>query len=388
MYYLLNKDRVVAEFYIAKDPLGDEYKLNILSNDMMPIGFRDIKSWIDNRKGSKHNAHLKKIMTLCGCETTEGFIKVTHSASINDSFWIKSESENITWKDVSLYQNEYNETISKLAFEGIGLYGIELSSTVPELSTEGSFRKCWRREDDGIYLYKRGQDGAFNAGLEPYCEVMASELASRICPDYVEYNLVRLYGELATKCKLFTNEKEGYVPVAKYNVEKNIRHLLKFFSEIGSEDEFRRMVILDGITFNTDRHPGNYGVLVDNDTLESVKMAPVFDFNLSMLPYVLMNEFHDIGSKLLEYGPRLGEDFTRTAQLVLTSEIRSDLVSLKGFQFSFRGDDKFSEERVKSMEEIINRQIEGILDKNIMHTKDVFIPHIQLSHEISSCIFR
>ena len=200
--------------------------------------------------------------------------------------------------------------------------------------------------------------------------------------------MVRLYGELAAKCKLFTNEKEGYVPVVKYNVEKNIRHLLKFFSEIGSEDEFRRMVILDGITFNTDRHPGNYGVLVDNDTLESVKMAPVFDFNLSMLPYVLMNEFHDIGSKLLEYGPRLGEDFTRNAQLVLTSEIRSDLVSLKGFQFSFRGDDKFSEERVKSMEEIINRQIEGILDKNIMHTKDVFIPHIQLSHEISSCIFR
>ena len=76
---------------------------------------------------------------MCNCENTEGFIKVTHSASINDTFWIKSDRENISWNDVSLYRNEFDETISKLAFEGIGLYGVEFSSTVPELSTEGSF---------------------------------------------------------------------------------------------------------------------------------------------------------------------------------------------------------------------------------------------------------
>lgn len=374
MYYLLNKDRVVAEFEIKKDPFGDEYKLNILDKERLPIGFRDIQSWIDNRKGSKHNQHLKKIMAMCNCENTEGFIKVTHSASINDTFWIKSDTENISWEDVSLYQNDFNETISKLAFEGIGLYGIEFSSMVPELSTEGSFRKCWRREADGIFLYKRGQDGAFNAGLEPYCEIMSSEIASKFCKESVDYEMVQLYGERATKCRLFTNEAEGYVPIAKFDVQRNIRELLKFFSEVGSEDAFRRMIILDGITFNVDRHAGNYGVLIDNDTLKPIKMAPIFDFNLAMLPYVIPEEFSDIGSKLLEYGPRIGEDFTRTAQLLLTPDIRADLVALKGFEFSFRGDDMFTEARVKKMEEMVNRQIEGILSKNILHTRDVFVP--------------
>lgn len=133
MYYLLNKERVVAEFEIKKDPFGDEYKLNTLDKELLPIGFQDIQSWIDNRKGSKHNQHLRKIMAMCNCENTEGFIKVTHSASINDTFWIKSDRENISWNDVSLYRNEFDETISKLAFEGIGLYGVEFSSTVPEL---------------------------------------------------------------------------------------------------------------------------------------------------------------------------------------------------------------------------------------------------------------
>ena len=383
MYYLLNKDRLVAEFDIHKDILGDIYKLNIIQQDGMPIGFENIQKWIDNRKGSKHNAHLKKIMSMCGCDTTEGFIAVTHSATINDTFWIKSDKENINWKDVSLYTNEFNQVVSRLAFEGVGLYCIELSSTIPELSTEGSFRKCWRKEAEGIFLYKRGQDGGFNAGLEPYCEVMASELAAKLCGDSVKYDLVKLYGELATRCRLFTNENEGYVPAANYHIEKNLRELIRFYEQIGSEEAFRRMIVLDGITFNVDRHAGNYGILIDNDTLEPLKMAPVFDFNLSMLPYVLKDEFEDIGTKLLEYGPRIGDDFVRTAHAMLTPSIRADLVALKGFQFSFRGDEVFPEERVEKMEELINRQIEGILDNNVLMTRDVFIPHIPEQHTIS-----
>lgn len=84
-------------------------------------------------------------MQMCGCEKTESFIRITHAATINDTFWVKQDHESLCWNDVSLYRNKFNEVISKLAFEGIGLYGIQLSSTSPELSTEGSFRKCWQR---------------------------------------------------------------------------------------------------------------------------------------------------------------------------------------------------------------------------------------------------
>lgn len=97
-------------------------------------------------------------MADCGCDKTEGFIKITHAASINDTFWIKSEHENVSWEQISFYRNPFDETISKMAFEGMGLYGIKMSETSPELSTDGSFRKCWMREDDGqIFLHKRGR---------------------------------------------------------------------------------------------------------------------------------------------------------------------------------------------------------------------------------------
>ena len=67
-------------------------------------------------------------------------------------------------------------------FEGLGLYGVQMSSTSPELTTDGSFRKCWKKEDGVIYLYKRGISGAYNAGLEPYCEALASEIIHKADP--------------------------------------------------------------------------------------------------------------------------------------------------------------------------------------------------------------
>lgn len=99
--------------------------------------------------------------------------------------------------------------------------------------------------------------------------------------------------------------------------------------------------------------------------------------NMSMLPYVERDEFLDIGRKMEQYGPRIGEDFTRMGQQAVNSFIRSTLVGLKGFRFSFRGDEHFPEWRVSAMEELVNRQIEAVLSKDILQTKDVFIPLVK-----------
>ena len=371
-YTLMNKNQEVMRFELKQEMLGESYLDDVVLG-VLPVGFKTIQSWLINRKASKHNEHLRRLMVMCNCEKTERFIQVTHAASINDTFWVKSENEDISWSQVSLYHNEFNEMVSKLAFEGIGLYGMEFSSTSPELSTDGSFRKCWRREDGEIYLYKRGQSGARNEGLEPYGEVMASELAVKICGNAVSYDLKRIHGELASRCKLFTDEEYGYVPFSRFHLSSNPDEMLRFYGELGAEDEFRRMLVLDAITFNIDRHTGNHGVLVENDTQIPVRMAPVFDLNLALLPYVEDEEFAFIGDKLLGYAPKIGDDFTRIGQLALTSNIRSTLVSLKGFEFSFRGDDRYTEKRVRKMEETINRQIDAILKNNVLFTKDVFV---------------
>lgn len=85
----------------------------------------------------------------------------------------------------------------------------EFTTTSPEFGTSGSFAKCWVKEDDGIYLLKRGSEGARNAGLEPYSEMYSSQIARIICRDAVEYSVEKYHNKIASKCRLFTRSRKG-----------------------------------------------------------------------------------------------------------------------------------------------------------------------------------
>lgn len=382
MYFLMNKNTIVAAYDVEHTEFSDSDFLEQKQIfGKLPLGFKDINAWIDRRKSSKHNNHLQTIMNQLGCNTNGGFVQVTHAATINDTFWIKSDWEKVSWKHISLYQKRFTETISKLAFEGVGLNDIVFSLASPELTCDGSFRKCFRKEaekgefNSDIFLYKRGGD--LGAGLEPYCEQMASEIAQIISPNnVVNYDLVKLYDRTATRCNLFTNEKYGYASFAKITDVRrsDLRGVFDYFANLGSEQEFREMLVIDSLCFNQDRHSGNFGVLFDNDTLEIVKMSPVFDLNISLLPYVMEEEFLNIGDKLFEYAPKLGKDFTRIGQMGMNTVLRDRVKDMKDFSFTFRGDDVFIPERVKVIENIVRRQAEAILSNDKLYTKDVFFP--------------
>lgn len=379
-YLLMNKDHIVAEIQETKGIVSEEPVLSLSTIfGVLPIGMSEIESWISARQASKHNAHLQRLMTSLGCNTKEGFIATTHAASINDTFWVKKDNEDILWANVSLYANQFTDTISKLAFEGVGLAAETFSSTSPELTCDGSFRKCFRKEDElgqfdsNIFLYKRA--GEIGEQIEPYCEAMASEIAEIICPqNSVRYQSGNLHGKLASRCNLFTNEELGYASTAKIfrNTEINAENALRYFSSIGCEEQFREMVVTDSVCFNLDRHAGNYGVLFDNDTLQVKCMAPVFDLNLSLLCNVPEGGLDHVGDALYGCVPKIGSDFTRTGQLMLTDSIRERVKDLQDFEFSFRGNDSFSENRVRKTEEIIQKQSSAILSRQKLLLKDVF----------------
>lgn len=383
-YILMNKDKPVASAMMEQESIGSDLRIEKVLGKL-PIGLDEhtLTQWLENRKASKHNHHLRALMQECHCDTLDGFIRETHAASINDTFWIKQADKPMSWQQVSLYRNDFDKSISRLAFEGLGIPDVELSSTSPELTTDGSFRKCFRKEEGEIFLYKRGTSEASNAGLEPYSEVLASEIAKQVCNNSVSYELVTLHDEISSRCKLFTDEKYGYVPMSAFTRDTTPAQLLRFMRSLSeeSEESFRAMLVCDAIIFNTDRHLGNVGVLVDNDTVQPIKMAPVFDYNLSLFPYASVAELQAPGDMLLAYTPIIGNDFTRIAQQAMTDEIRNRVKGLEGFQFSYRGDANFPEARIKLLEKIVDQQIDAVLSRNILHTKDVFIPVQHLQRE-------
>lgn len=323
-----------------------------------PLGYCELTAFLEQRKAPKHRKHIAELLERYGCDDLEGFLKVTHALSLNDTFWVKEDDDDLTWDEVSLYRNEFDQLISEAAFDGT-ISQSDLSSTSPEFGTDGYYAKCWVRENEGIFLYKTGS--ALHV-LEPFSEFFASQLAGYICPDAVRYELDIYHDKLVSKCPLFTSEQVGLAKASSiFKGERTIPLLLEYFASIGSEDAFRRMCVLDALILNHDRHYGNFGVLFDTETMRVLRMAPVFDHNRSLFPELDEEELAKPEWYIRKCRPRMGKDFILTARGLLTPEIKSDLKNLAGFRFQPHPEIQVPQARVDALSEIVNGQIQAIL---------------------------
>lgn len=362
MYSLMNKDVKLLDFVIKGEGVLEECCI-VKEYEKIPSWIVTVTEWVSNRSAAKHREHIYRLLQSMGGSTLSGFIQLTHCLSINDTLWVKSGEEDIKWENVSLYRNNFDDVISRLSFDGNGLCGKQLSTTSPELTTDGAFDKCWIRDKSGIYLIKAGTTGASNAGREPYSEVLASQVYSKLCLNNVIYYLRKYRGTIVSQCGIFTNEDYGYKPASIYNLMgKTIKQLLDEFDKFESADLFRQMVIADAITINQDRHFGNFGFLINNDTFERTTMAPVFDFNLAMFPYADWYEgFPDMDKWIKQRGPQIGFDYYTTAQALMTPSIRSELINLKDLTLYINTDSKFDDNRLAIVNEFKNIQIDRLL---------------------------
>lgn len=173
-YILMNKDVPCALFSCAQDEFGEERAvLREWYTDLRPIGLQSLTAWLEKRRAPKRRKHMEQLLEQYGCVGLEGFLRVTHALSLNDTFWVKEESETLCWDEVSLYRNEFDALIAQAAFSGV-ISEETLSSTSPEFGTDGYYAKCWVREPDGIYLYKGGSD---TYEIEPLSEFLACQHA-------------------------------------------------------------------------------------------------------------------------------------------------------------------------------------------------------------------
>ena len=354
-YVLMNRDVPVLRLSCERNAFDEPefFELEWLT-ELRPIGYGRLGDFLARRQAPKHRKHIKELLERYGCDDLEGFLRVTHALSLNDTFWVKEADSELCWDSVSLYQNEFDQLVSEAAFDGV-ISETDLSSTSPEFGTDGSYAKCWVRDADGIWLYKSG------SGLhviEPVSEFLVSQLARHICPNAVRYDLDLYHDKLVSKCPLFTTEATGLAKAsAVFRGEQTIPRLLDYCQTLGSDSDFRRMCVLDAITLNPDRHYGNFGFLFDNRTMAIAGMAPIFDNNRALFPELDEDALATPDWYIDHCRPKLGRDFIITARGLLTDEICADLEKLKGFQFSNHPKIPISEKRLELLNAIVQRQI-------------------------------
>lgn len=200
-------------------------------------------------------------------------------ASLTDVFWVRRRGEDISFREVNLYENHLDQTFVDIALQG-KQYTVQNEYLARDLATNGCYPKAWRREAGGFRLLKDGGEDAVEREL----------LASRICRcfgvDQVLYHPGSFDGEKVTESDNFTSPEYSIASMEAFEIYcRNIdRDVKKYIMHLDRKNYYM-MNIVDYLIGNTDRHWGNWGVLVKNSNNKPAKLHPLMDFNQAFHAY-------------------------------------------------------------------------------------------------------
>lgn len=281
MVSTLGQAKILNEQFMPYDMYLEE------SNDFDDLGNNraNFYYWCASRVLSLDRTYAKQIMNSLGVSqavTDQDRAQISlsyHCVSLNDVYWVRAAGEAVTFAELNLYDNPLNEAIIPLPLKGKHLT-VTNKELAPDLSTKGCFPKAWIRSGTEFKLLKDGGEEAVRREL----------LASKICQCFdvpqVAYEEYFYDGELVTQSTIVTSKRYSMVSKMAYDVYA-INNDLDTIEECIRLDPivYYGMNILDYLVGNTDRHPENWGFLVDNDTNQPVSLYPLMDLNMSFQAY-------------------------------------------------------------------------------------------------------
>ena len=200
---------------------------------------------------------------------------ICRAVSLQDNYWIKLEGEKERWSDVDIRQNSLSEVVAQVALHGSSL---TLGGAVhtPELTTHGTYAKCWRRTRDGLYLYKRGGHNSEDSHIE----VEVSNILDKTNVMHVKYYDAESRGKYCCKCKCMTTENISILSAMDFFTycNRNGYSANSLMYSIDA-DSIYKMFIVDYLISNNDRHGMNWGFFYNCDTMDIIGCHPLFDHN-------------------------------------------------------------------------------------------------------------
>ena len=269
---------------------------------LFPLGLevtdRGLLEWLKSRVIPRNREFVDKILSVYGLDHNNilGIVKLCMGLSVNDSYWIVPEGFEGKFKDYDLFENGFDKALSLIAWTGFGSVRPSAFSSSPEFTTNGNLRKGWRRIDGKILLCQGGSSGAANTGNEPYSEFYASQIAEAMGLNHVTYKLAKWKGTLCSTCELFTDIDHSFVPIHRCFPEMKLSEIAAELKKLGDKfyQPFCDMMVFDALVCNTDRHFGNFGLLVDNRSNKPCAFAPIFDNGMALFPFTMETDLRDL----------------------------------------------------------------------------------------------
>ena len=298
-FTIMHKDRKVAA--IREDgtctiyaPSFMPYNLYLETADDLDTRLNNLNNfyyWCSSRVLTLDRRFAKEILNSIGAKQAvtdrdRAAIAISyHGLSLTDVYWIKFNRENVSFADLSLFRHSLSGAFADVSLNGRSLtvQNAELlkpNDAAGDIGTQGVAPKAWVREDGTFYLLKNGDERDVKA------ELLASKIARCFQAESVAYEPSLFEDKPVSRSRIITSEDESLVSMEAVDVYC-VNHELDRDAFVLKKDAYawHMMNLIDYLVGNTDRHWGNWGFLVSNDTNRLEKLYPLMDFNKSFLSY-------------------------------------------------------------------------------------------------------
>ncbi|MBR2828156.1 MAG: HipA domain-containing protein [Bacilli bacterium] len=211
--------------------------------------------------------------------------------SLSDQYWIKPYNLDVKHDDINFFEHDFDYSEFMEASLSLNTKSILSDSALktPNNTTDGVIKKAWIIEDGIRFLLKGGYK---NEILQPFNEVLASEICKRLGFEHVQYTLDIYKNIVVSKCPCFINKDTEFITASqiissmeRYDSIKDYEEYIKVLEShniSNVREKIENMYILDFLIMNEDRHLNNFGVIRDVNTLEWIDVAPLFDNGQSL----------------------------------------------------------------------------------------------------------
>lgn len=382
---LMNKTRevLVAEYNeISKffDQIYKVYDINYApyilksvyqENDINNTVFRtSLSEWFRGRGIPSWRDQLDLLLHRLNITAPNELLDKAFGLSLSDQYWIKPYHLDVSYDDINFFDNdfEYTEFMEASFSKSSNTILSESSLKTPNNTTDGMLKKAWIIENGTRYLLKGGYK---NELLQPFNEVLASEICKRLGFDHVEYTLAIYKDMVVSKCPCFITKDTEFITAHQIRNDmqrhgtledyEDYIHILEKNGIKNARIEMENMFLLDFLIMNEDRHLNNFGIIRDVNTLKWIKCAPIFDNGQSLnIEYYDEEELHISGEGRFFYEVKPFDEMIKVVKDLKRIHLNAldDLPEwFDELLHQYQPITKFSDTRINRLCILLNRQI-------------------------------
>ncbi|MBS4987238.1 MAG: HipA domain-containing protein [Anaerotruncus colihominis] len=293
----MHKRIAVAEL-LLDDTTGFIQKIDrVFQPEHLPVGVSvkkgiadraALNEWWTDRSIPASRSGIREALETLDMTSTKMLLVRCYGLSLSDQYWIYPENSNLTWDQINFFENPFSDDMGDVLFgTQKKADGFDFSS--PDNTSDGCLKKRWKILNGKRCLIKGGSN-PFRQ--QPFNEVIAAGIMERLGIDHIPYTVMWKEDAPYSVCEDFVTADTELVSAwrimqtqKKENSTSVYQHFVNCCKALGAPNvvpSLDRMIILDYIIANEDRHLNNFGLLRNAETLEWLGFAPIFDSGSSL----------------------------------------------------------------------------------------------------------